>query len=368
MENLIKFLRAFLFCIIMITTSIALEPIFSYEPWLLNKIFAWGGGTLLALFLLHCERWVCHSPSMHTLIFPLFGVFLGHHLSLLFFLWSPVTLVEWPPLSPVPKEVLAIVHITITASIFYMSILFSSHIGKAITENTRFFHMFRPNESRKNKWLLDLSALLDPRTTSLAASGLLNNSLAVDDCLSKQLSTQLESGNECVKTKAKQALYNLEKLQAIPDLSLESLTWKTTMPSKGTFIDSLQLAKEFGLGVLTAESPKVSGEFEQVKILSLQQLAHILKPLFQLEGPLRIKIRRVGKEPHQGIGYLEDGTMVVVNNAGNRVGHLVEAQVLSTKHTSAGRIVFCNCNNEDPILTEEHDEETESVLLAGENV
>jgi uncharacterized protein YacL len=57
---------------------------------------------------------------------------------------------------------------------------------------------------------------------------------------------------------------------------------------------------------------------------------------------IRIKIQRYGKEPRQGVGYLEDGTMVVVNGGGAFIGEVVDAQVLSVKHTTSGRMIFCN--------------------------
>ena len=57
---------------------------------------------------------------------------------------------------------------------------------------------------------------------------------------------------------------------------------------------------------------------------------------------IKIKIQRYGKEPQQGVGYLEDGTMVVVNGGGKYLGEIIEARVLSVKHTTAGRMIFCN--------------------------
>jgi uncharacterized protein YacL len=57
---------------------------------------------------------------------------------------------------------------------------------------------------------------------------------------------------------------------------------------------------------------------------------------------LSIKIQRYGKEEKQGVGYLDDGTMVVVNGGGDYIGEVIEVQVLSVKHTASGRMIFCN--------------------------
>ena len=61
--------------------------------------------------------------------------------------------------------------------------------------------------------------------------------------------------------------------------------------------------------------------------------------------PLKIEIQRFGKEEMQGIGYLEDGTMVVVNGGGNYIGEIIQARVLSVKHTTSGRMIFCNVDS-----------------------
>ena len=98
---------------------------------------------------------------------------------------------------------------------------------------------------------------------------------------------------------------------------------------------------------------------EGIKIINLHTLSNALKPLMQAGEFIKIKIQRYGKEPRQGVGYLDDGTMVVVNGGGKFIGDVIDAQVLSVKHTSSGRMVFCNaCDEEnlsEPFDDEDHD-------------
>jgi uncharacterized protein YacL len=81
---------------------------------------------------------------------------------------------------------------------------------------------------------------------------------------------------------------------------------------------------------------------EGIKIINIHMLSNALKPLTQSGEFLSIKIQRYGKEPRQGVGYLEDGTMVVVNGGAEYIGETIKCQVLSVKHTSSGRMIFCN--------------------------
>ena len=79
----------------------------------------------------------------------------------------------------------------------------------------------------------------------------------------------------------------------------------------------------------------------------------------QMGEHIKIKIQRYGKEPRQGVGYLEDGTMVVINGGGSFIGELIDTQVLSVKHTSSGRMIFCNALSEEGRLPQydEHEDQ-----------
>ena len=96
---------------------------------------------------------------------------------------------------------------------------------------------------------------------------------------------------------------------------------------------------------------------EGIKVVNLHTLSNALKPLMQAGEFIKIKIQRYGKEHRQGVGYLEDGTMVVVNGGGKYIGETIDAQVLSVKHTSSGRMVFCNSCDEESLSQDFHNEE-----------
>ena len=100
--------------------------------------------------------------------------------------------------------------------------------------------------------------------------------------------------------------------------------------------------------VLTLDISQIRrAEVEDIVIIKLQALCCALKPLTQSGETINIKIQRYGKEARQGVGYLEDGTMVVVNGGAEYIGESVKAQVLSVKHTSSGRMIFCNAIDDE---------------------
>jgi uncharacterized protein YacL len=99
--------------------------------------------------------------------------------------------------------------------------------------------------------------------------------------------------------------------------------------------------------LLSADSnPIQTARYEGIRVINIHALSSASKPLMQRGEFLKIKIQKPGKEELQGVGYLEEGTMVVVNGGGHYIGKTIAAKVLSVKHTASGRMVFCNVADE----------------------
>ncbi|NCF70921.1 MAG: TRAM domain-containing protein [Chlamydiales bacterium] len=233
----------------------------------------------------------------------------------------------------------------ITSSLY----LFSLYLGVSLTlrasENLHlsipFVHM--AEQSIKNKKvLLDPSILSDPRVIDLCSSGLLDQKLVLSTEVLKNLSNKAEDGDEQTKAKAKQAIETAKKLENNKSLDLQV---NNTPFDERESIESqlVKLARKLDAHILTADISQIqSSSHEDIKIVNINSLSNALKPIMQAGEFIKIKIQRTGKEALQGVGYLEDGTMVVVNGGGEFIGDIVEARVLSVKHTSSGRMVFCN--------------------------
>jgi uncharacterized protein YacL len=101
--------------------------------------------------------------------------------------------------------------------------------------------------------------------------------------------------------------------------------------------------------ILTADISKIQqSELEELKVININLLSQALKPLTTAGEHIHIKIQRFGKEPRQGVGYLDDGTMVVVNGGAEYIGKTIKVIVLSIKPTSSGRMIFCNTMDIEP--------------------
>lgn len=239
--------------------------------------------------------------------------------------------------------------------------LISSYLGMTMTARAAEelyasipFVQFKQISHKKKDILVDTSILTDARVIDLASSGLLDHHLILPRFSLKELYALAESMDEAVKAKARRSLDVLKKLESIPNLDLRYVD--TDFPEiKDPMAKLIRLARFMDTNIITSDMNRVhSSSTEGVKIINIHLLSNALKPITQTGEYLTIKIQRYGKEARQGVGYLDDGTMVVVNGGAEFIGETIKAQVLSVKHTSSGRMIFCNAAEEGHIpMTEQ---------------
>ncbi len=209
------------------------------------------------------------------------------------------------------------------------------------------FVKFSPQAQKKKDLVLDTSVLGDARIIDLASSGLVDHHLVLPRFLLKELYAQSEVGDEMARNKARRSLEVVKKLEHTQDLEMRYND--TDFPEvKDPMSKLVRLARLLDANILTADISRVQiSAIEGIRIINIHSLSNSLKPLMQAGEKIKIKIQRYGKEPRQGVGYLEDGTMVVVNGGGAFIGETIDALVLSVKHTSSGRMIFCNAMDEE---------------------
>jgi len=213
------------------------------------------------------------------------------------------------------------------------------------------FVKFTPvsSEEKGRKLLVDPSVLSDPRLIDLAITGIFDHQLLIPQFIIEDLESQLNSPEEAMKMRAQRSLEQIRKLESLPHLQIRYWDGKEIDKKQRGHETLLELARQIGANVLIADSTKPHPFSPNgIRYLNLCALSTAMRPVHSGEY-LKIKIQRYGKEPRQGIGYLEDGAMVVVNGGGDYIGEIIETRVLSTKHTSSGRIIFCNAIDDESL-------------------
>lgn len=265
----------------------------------------------------------------------LFGYLMGESIMIIF-----KTVLE-----AAPSQLSSSAELLIRMSVF----LFSIYIGMIMTARSSDeislsipFFKFKPTSQKKKDLLIDSAALADPRIIDLAMSGLLDQNIVLPRFLIKECNEQIESADEALRSKARKCIDNVKKLETIP--SLEMRYAETDYNDvRDSVVKLLRIARLLDANILTADANKLQQPLlEGIRLINIHHLSTTLKPVAQTGEFINIKIQRYGKEPRQGIGYLDDGTMVVVNGGAEFIGETIRAQVLSAKHTSSGRMIFCN--------------------------
>lgn len=242
----------------------------------------------------------------------------------------------------------------------FLVFLFCAYLGMTMTmqasEEIRFsipFVEFKQMSHKKKDILVDLSILSDPRIIDLASSGLLDHHLIMPRFAVKELYDQGETGDEVTKAKARRSLDLIKKLENLPSLDLRYVD--TDFPEiKDSMMKLIRLARFMDTHIITSDINRIQqASIEGVRIINIHMLSNALKPITQAGESINIKIQRYGKEARQGVGYLEDGTMVVVNGGAEFIGETIKAYVLSVKHTSSGRMIFCNAAEEGGLLLDQ---------------
>lgn len=271
----------------------------------------------------------------------LLGVFLGYVMASM--LWMMMDTVLNLGQIQMTTETLTLIKASIFLISSYFAMVFTARTANDWQLSIPFFR-FSPASSKKRDLLVDWTVLLDARIVEIASSGLLDSQLLVPQFVLKELHLMIENSDESVQTRGRRCLEVLKKLETIPTLEMR-YTNVDFAELRDLPIKLMQLAHQLEANILTSEAARfqsfVTGN---VRIINIQMLSMALKPI--TGESLSVKIQRYGKEARQGVGYLDDGTMVVVNGGAEFIGEMVKAHVLSVKHTASGRMIFCNVMDE----------------------
>jgi uncharacterized protein YacL len=195
--------------------------------------------------------------------------------------------------------------------------------------------------------ILDTSVIIDGRIEGLLASGLLEGQVIVAQAVIDELQALADSSNAEKRGKGRRGL---KLLGALRDAYGRRIVINSTRyEGKGVDDKLLKLTADTGGTLLTADFnlAQVAGLQEQ-RVVNLSELVIALRPEVQPGDSLQLKIVREGKEADQGVGYLEDGTMVVVEEARKRIGERLTVTVTGALQTPTGRMVFARQDKDRP--------------------
>jgi len=200
---------------------------------------------------------------------------------------------------------------------------------------------FRQDSSSGQPVVLDAEAIMDGRWPGVARAGFLTGRMIVPRFVLDELQALANSPSAAKRQRAQRGLDLLEKMREEKDLKV-SIEEAHGVSADETMIARLmQTAQLLGARVMTIDEnfTKVA-KLRGVDVLNLHELLDALKPAVMVGEKIRLALVRPGKDEHQAVGYLGDGTMIVVNHAADRIGTTVDVLVISTLQTASGTMVF----------------------------
>ncbi len=194
--------------------------------------------------------------------------------------------------------------------------------------------------------LIDSSTLIDARITEVARTGVFQAPLVVPRFIINELQLLADSTDPIRRGKGRRGLDVIAQLQREPKLDVT--IDETAIPAKSVDQMVLELARRTNAIIVTTDSALARvATIHSVPVLSVHQLAVACKPIAGTGEEVRLQLVKPGEQAGQAVGYLADGTMVVVNEAGAMIGQTVEAEIESSIQTSAGRMLFARLAGKD---------------------
>ena len=199
---------------------------------------------------------------------------------------------------------------------------------------------FARQDQREEIILLDTSVIIDGRIADIAKTKFIDGRLVIPRFVLKELQNIADSQDGLKRNRGRRGLDILNKIQK--DTNLDVRIHEDDFPETRD-VDSklVKLAKLLSAKVLTNDfNLNKIAELQGVTVLNINDLANALKPVLLPGETMEVRVTKEGKEQNQGVAYLDDGTMIVIDNARQLVGQNVKVVVTSILQTSAGRMIF----------------------------
>ena len=225
----------------------------------------------------------------------------------------------------------------------YMNYLKQWKRSEAGTKKGRGFNMFgshKSTDSNATAKLLDTSVIIDGRIKELCATGFIDGPLVVPVFVLNELQIISDSADGMKRNRGRRGLDILKEMQDAKLVPIEIVEDDyDDLHEVDSKLMRLALEKQWKLMTNDFNLNKVA-RVQGIKVLNLNELANVLKPALIAGEWIRVQVMKEGKEVQQGVAYLDDGTMIVVEDGRPYVGQEVEVMVTSILQTSAGRMIF----------------------------
>ncbi len=221
----------------------------------------------------------------------------------------------------------------------YLGLVVGTRKGEWL-EPARLRSLFREARPQKRYRILDTSVIIDGRIADVVETGFLDGTLVVPQFVLKELQQVADSSDSIKRNRGRRGLDILHRIQKMAgvDVLISDLDFPDV---KEVDLKLIELARAMTGRIVTNDfNLNKVAQLRGVDVLNINELANSLKPLVLPGEQMNVFVLKEGKEYNQGVAYLDDGTMVVVDNARSKIGKSLDIVVTSVLQTTAGRMIF----------------------------
>ncbi len=232
------------------------------------------------------------------------------------------------------KQAVPWIYLLVTGIFSYLGLT----LGSKKIEEFNFDGM--DSNTDRNYRILDTSVIIEGRIADICDSGFIEGDLIVPRFVLNELQLVADSSDSMKRLRGRRGLDVLNHLQKAPNVNI-NIVDQDFPKIKGVDGKLVALAKQLNAKLLTNDyNLNKVAELQGIRVLNINELANAMKPVVLPGEQMTVKIVREGKEAGQGVAYLDDGTMIIVDNAQKLVNMNVKVVVTSVLQTTAGRMIF----------------------------
>jgi uncharacterized protein YacL len=249
------------------------------------------------------------------------------------------TLITSQESAAVPAESRAFLTLALIFFMAYIGLMVGAAKGDYL-ELSALGGIFSDKTARRDVKILDTSVIIDGRIADVAETGFLTGTLIIPQFILRELQQVADSPDSSKRQRGRRGLDMLNRLQNNASLDIQIV--ETDFPAvREVDLKLIELGKQLDAVIVTNDfNLNKVAQLRGVNVLNINELANALKPVVLPGEAMRVFILKEGKEYNQGVAYLDDGTMVVVDNARRLIGKNADIAVTSVLQTTAGKMIF----------------------------
>ena len=316
-----------IFVLVLTAAAYAIQP-FGFSAWV-----AAAGGLLLGLLIIVFEVRV-RQISLKRLI----GAAIGSVLGIIGAFLMSIVIGQAAPEGS--QSTVHFVQICLMLWMSYVGLLVGAAKGDLLNL-AAFGGVFGGEKTTKKQFkILDTSVIIDGRIADIAETGFLDGVLVIPQFVLRELQLVADSSDSMKRNRGRSGLDILQRVQKMAHLNVQII--EDDFPQvREVDLKLIELAKVYDCKIITNDfNLNKVAQLHGVEVLNINELANAMKPVVLPGEIMRVFILKEGKEYNQGVAYLDDGTMVVVDNARKMISKTIDVTVTSVLQTTAGKMIF----------------------------